>query len=314
MIDRQFRFIVLSSIAAALIHPTSVCRADLFALSTGMEILHRIDADTLTITQSYVEPSAFPPPSPPFSGLAFDGRILSWTSDLSGFSELHQFDAFTEQPLPPVPLFEILPPNTIAGLGALGPGLPGLSGPLLGVTRPRLALPEPMPATIYHIDPFGAAYPLGDLPPEYTATGLDIDPATGEIWISARNINEPMAQLLNVSVFDPLQSAPAIRDDDEFAAAAAAAPSIIINSVLTVPLPPLSIRGVGFDEGRMYVLAAVRMLHEIDRTTGQILRSGPLPIDGIFAGLTGGTLVPEPTAWGLAATTLVALLVRRRRT
>jgi hypothetical protein len=193
----------------------------------------------------------------------------------------------------------------------LGPGFPGVSGALLGVTRSRFPLAEPMPAMVYHIEPFGSAYPLGELPPEYIASALDIDPATGEIWIAARIAGQSATQLLNISVFDPFQSAPALQDDEEFAAAAA--PGVVINRVLSSPVPPTAVRGVGFDDGHMFVVTTNRFLHEIDRTTGEILRTAELPITGLIGGLSGGTLVPEPDAMAMTATMVAVALAGRRR-
>jgi hypothetical protein len=287
------------------------CRADLFVLTTGPEPLHRVDTATLGIVESYLDPFGFPV-SAAFSGLAFDGRILSWTVDLFGMAELHQFDAFSRIPLTPTPLFDVSPTDPIAGLGALGPGVPGVFGPLYGVSRSRIIQPSFNPATIYRIGPFAPLQLLGQLPPEYIAGSMDVDLATGEIWIGARNTALQRAELLSISVADPFQAPAVLQGDDEFSAAAAAAPAVIINSVLTPPVPPIAMRGLGFDEGRMFIVTGARTLNEIDRTTGEILRSVELPNIGVIAGLAGGTLVPEPATFSSMAITLVAAVVRRR--
>jgi hypothetical protein len=104
-----------------------------------------------------------------------------------------------------------------------------------------------------------------------------------------------------------------LHSDDEFATAAAAAPSVIINRVLTPPLPAIASRGLGFDNSRMFVVTGARTLNEIDRTTGEILRSVDLPSDiGVIAGLSGGTLVPEPAALALMAMFCIAAARRCR--
>jgi hypothetical protein len=143
---------------------------------------------------------------------------------------------------------------------------------------------------------------------------MDVDAATGEIWIGARNTALQRVELLSISVAGPFQ-APAVRQgDDESSAAAAAAPAVIINSVLTPPAPPIAIRALGFDQGRMFIVTGARTLNEIDRTTGEILRSIELPNIGVIAGLAGGTLVPEPAALlSMAMTLLAAALTHCRR-
>jgi len=306
MNPRRFQLLAICAVLFANRYHATSCRADLFALGSGVPMqVHRVDTATLSITNSYVSPFGTPVISL-FSGLAFDGRYLSWTQDLSGFNELYQFDVLTEEWLPPVPIFDILFPEAIVGLGHLGSDN---GNALLGVTRWRFLPPPELPTSrVYRIEPFGLALPMGELPPEYRALSLDVDPVSGEIWIAAQNTSLQRIELLHVGVPLLNPDAPLLADaTDETAHPLDIGPGVFIQSVLAPPLPPGSIRGVGFDDGRMFVVRANRILHEIDRNTGEILRTAELPLIGLIAGLAGGTVVPEPSSALLMAAILATL-------
>jgi hypothetical protein len=289
--------------AGALLAGPATARADLFAIATTTNQVLRINSSTLGVTHTYDSPIAFGSPSA-FVGAAFDGRILSWTRSLAGgaIHELIQFDVVSESWGPPLPLFEIMPPYQLAGLGALGPES---GGALLGVasTMPVAQLPS----MFYRIEPFGFALPLGELPPQYNALGLDIDPDTGEIWVAARNLEATPAQfeLLRVSLPGFLPELAANAGMSAESPQPAIAGPTIEQAIQLAFLPAAPPRGVGFDNGGMYVISATRTLAEVNRADGTILRSVQLPGTFLIGGLAGGTVVPEPS--GLILMALAAL-------
>jgi hypothetical protein len=299
--------LTVSTLIAALLlgAGTDLCRADLFALTSGLPQVVRIDSATLQVKQTYADP--FGPIGPPvsslFTGLAFDGRRLTWTQDLGGITGLAQFDVLTEEWIPPMPIFDIFFPENIAGLGYLGPDS---GGAFLGVSRSRINEPL-MPAQIYRIEPFGVALPLGELPPEYRAQALDVDPTTGDIWIAAQNIALQRIELLKIGIVEPLPELLAA-DDEELASPLAVTPGVVIQHVLAPPLPPTSIRGLGFDNGQLFVVSVNRTLYEIDRATGDVLRSAAFTLPASIGGLAGGTVVPEPRGLALTVVALVSAL------
>jgi hypothetical protein len=84
---------------------------------------------------------------------------------------------------------------------------------------------------------------------------------------------------------------------------------------------PNLIRGLGFNNGSMFVagrnpVAMANYVYEINRSTGEVIRSFTLPVASPVAALTGGAVfnpVPEPGSLVLVAIGCVLAHGRRRR-
>jgi hypothetical protein len=148
-------------------------------------------------------------------------------------------------------------------------------------------------------DPFlmNMNFPPGELPPNLVAQGADVDPATGDLWISVDEFsgNSIVGRRL-------------IRSDLS---------GTVLQTVTPALAQPTLIRGVGFDAGAMFIggrhlPSATINIHEVDRTTGAIVRSFPVPVAGNLGGLAGGEVIPEPGSVLLAAVALGGLAARYR--
>jgi hypothetical protein len=288
------------------IGPTA-CRADLFTVDSPSGDILRIDSTTLAVTKTYANLSG-PVGAALFTGLAFDGRVLTCTRNVNlSAQEVVQFDLLTEQWLPPIEVHNVLPPEVISGLGALRPEI---GGGLLAITTTPGSIN--LPAMFYRIDPSGEALPLGELPVEYQALGLDVDPLTNEIWVAARHKVENRLDLLQISIPQLLSSSAIVADPLDEPQQVIVGPSLV--KVLSPAFPRNSPpRGVGFDHGHMFVATILGPLYEVDRTTGELLRTLELSITGAVGGLTGGNVVPEPSAAMATAVAAVLLAPRKRR-
>jgi hypothetical protein len=311
MIRRGHVLSTLVAFATLCVASPQPCRADLFAVATGPGSVVRIDSDTLEVTNTYPNPFGVVGPSA-FVGVAFDGRMLSWTRSVAGgsFHEFTQFDVIDEVFLPPVPLFGILPPYQISGLGALGPEFGGSLLAVAGTTFPGSA-----PGMFYRIEPFGGAIPLaGELPPLLTPLGLDVDPNTGEIWVAVRNFEEPPIhnELLRVSIpeLQPLAALASVADDAPLPVVAGPTIEQVIQLAF---IAPAAVRGVAFDDGHLFVASGNRQLFELDRVDGTLLRSVQLPGSFIIGGIAGGVVIPEPSTALLLAFAAAAGIQRRKR-
>lgn len=280
------------------------CSADLFAvLSSSREVL-RIDSATGDVTRKYPFPEWLAVPPSSTVGLAFDGRVLYLNARPDGGTEyLWQLDVvdnfwYPEEFLDTFSdVSEELVPLT--GLGYL-PGDPG-TGILIGVSR---NFGDDPPSHIFQYEIIGGApgvfpisFPPGQLPAGMAADGADIDPATGDLWIGVADLGEgnPTPRLLRTDLAGT------------------------VLETLTPDLGPATIiRGVGFDADAMFI--GVRNLpdvtneiYEIDRSTGEVLRSFVLPGDGTIGALTGGAVIPEPGGLVLATLAFCGLVVSCRR-
>jgi hypothetical protein len=295
------RHLGLFSIAAAAalctLFAPSACRADLFALtsSAGIGQIHRIDADSGAVLRTYDVP--FLPIFGVHSGLAFDGRILyvaqTVVPDLIEIQRFDVVDEFWLEPpgfFPPIfaPTFDrvaglglVRMPENRASLIALSanqqPGLPGMSMEVVEIE-------------LFDAFPGSAARPVASFPAQFRGLGLDVDPLTNEIWLATRD------SVTGIQSLKQIDLAGNVLGD--------------LPIVGSPPVPPL--RGVGFDDGRLFVTNATRTISEIDRTNGTVVRSFTLPITGLIGSLTGGEVVPEPNG-GILFLLAVAFGLNRRQ-
>ena len=293
--------IFLTAIAFCALFARTECPADLFALGSSRAEIHRIDSTTGTLIKTYSILPGFSAPTIR-SGLAFDGRTLYVTlgTPVSPIVEIARFDVVDEVWLPPTIVDTPLsfPPDGFGGLGFRREnGRSSLFGVVLNQSFPD----DPLEVYEYEVfDSFPFPFPIAShqfFPPnggsQYWGIGLDVDPDTGEIWMATREFITPPA----------LQSLVQI--------------DLNGNVLATLPLelepPSRPIRGVGFDNGQLFVADVLRNIHEIDRTDGHIIRSFTLPVEGLIGALTGGDVVPEPTAAWLLVLGVIVGPRRRRR-
>jgi hypothetical protein len=176
------------ALAAALVSAPG--RADLFAVSTGGDEVLRIDTASGSVRRTYPFPDFLPPGNPPNFALAFDGRILYLARGGGGFSELLYLDVVNHVWFPPsfVDTFSPSGPQSLTGLGYRPDEF---GGSLIGVSR-SIPLVGGPPSNIFQypafpfFDPFlmNMNFPPGELPPNLVAQGADVDPVTGDLWIS----------------------------------------------------------------------------------------------------------------------------------
>jgi hypothetical protein len=286
-------------------------RADLFAVAASNNQILRLNSATLEVTHTYDNPDG-PIGGSSTMGVAFDGRILSWTRGFGGgiVQELHQFDVVNETWAPPFQMFDIIAPYQIAGLATLGPDS---GGDVLGIATAPLGLQ--LPSMFYRISPPGFAIPLGELPVNYNPVGLDIDPVTGETWVVARNLDvTPLTfELLRVHVPGAQPTLAALSEATVETPQPVTAGPTIEQAIRLAFAPGAPVRGLAFENGGMYVVAANRTLAEVNPTDGTILRSLVFPGPNTIGGLAGGTVVPEPSAAILLALAAAAVVRRHRR-
>lgn len=288
-------------LVAAALSPAALCRADLFAAIPAEGQILRINSASGAIVDAYEIPIWLPPVSPSAMGMAFDGRWLSINVGSAGLQELWQFDVVDEYWLPggfiDTTAVPAGPPRSIAGFGYLPNGIGGAN--LIGVTLRNAAV---APSYIFQFGPLpgfpNSVLPVGppvELPANLSALGADVDPATGELWIGVDEIIEGV-------------NVPRLVRADYTGA---------ILQTLTPSGSASPIRGVGFDDGAMFI--GVRNLprqsneiYEVDRTTGAVLRTITLQPEMRIAALAGGPVIPEPSAGMLLAVSAACALARRR--
>lgn len=291
--------VVLAGLAAA------PCRGDLFAvMSTGRDVM-RIDSATGVVTRTYTLPDYFPPPNAPAFGLAFDGRMLYLTRGAGPLSQIWFLDVTTNVWFPPA-FADTFTPSGEQPLSGLGFRHDEFGGSLIGVSRSFAGGP-PSPSHVFQympqpfFDPFliNTNIPPGELPANLSAHGADIDPDTGDLWIVAD-------QLMGQTIVGRRL----IRSDLNGT----------VLQTLTLPniSPPVMLRGLGFDAGAMFVggrqfMTNTNFVYEIDRSTGEIIRSFAIPGAGSLNGLAGGDVIPEPSSALLAVIALSSLATKYRR-
>jgi hypothetical protein len=270
--------------------PAGTCKADLFALMTSNGGIVRLDSASGAVIDTYpIDPFITLPGAPTVdSGLAFDGRHLYVDIPITpGFEEVWMFELATEtwHPLAMLETFLIDPPSVerISGLGYMT----GTFGEptLVAVTRRESS--EPAHIVQYLLTtPFSPTVPLlpaGELPGDIDPLGVDVDSSTGEIWISAEQVQ------------GTTRTAVLLRAE-------------LDGTILETLTPALGLavvpRGMAFDNGQMFVGArnlpnVSNEVYAIDSTTGAILNTFVVPGNGTLAALTGGTVVPEPTTGAL---------------
>lgn len=284
------------AVALGLVAP---CYADLFAMTTTGDRVMRIDSTTGAITRSYPLPDYFPP-TPPTSGMAFDGRILYLARSTPIHTDILFLDVVDHLWYPPVLAETYTPPNNSHSLGGLGFRPDEFGGSLIGVSR-FTANVGPSHIFQYPIwsqpifDPLliNINFPPGELPANLSAHGADIDPATGDLWITADEVSGNMVLGRRL-----------IRSDMTGA---------VLQTLIPAVPPVTMIRGLGFDEGAMFVAgrhlpSLTNSIFEIDQTTGAVIRSFPIPDGGLFGALTGGEVIPEPTSALLVALALAGVI------
>jgi hypothetical protein len=279
--------------------------ADLFALiNTTNEIL-RIDSASGAVTQTIPAPEFFPSTGGLNSGMAFDGRVLYVSRSVSFTDLLFMYDV-VDSFWYPQPVFlptmqnPAFPPQPVSGLGIMPDGFGG--GNLFAVSANPAGDP---PSYLYQLHTYGpwfdvvgpVADPIG-LAPNLNANGADVDSATGEVWISAGELGVPSPNLRLLHID-------------------------LAGNVLATLSPDLGapnlIRGLGFNNGSMFVagrnpVAMANYVYEINRSTGEVIRSFTLPVASPVAALTGGAVfnpVPEPGSLVLVA--IGCVLAQRRR-
>jgi hypothetical protein len=140
--------------------------------------------------------------------------------------------------------------------------------------------------------PFG--YPIALLPPDRSGTALDVNPANDEIWFATRDAIANTQALLQID----LQG------------------NILSESPIQIgPLGNRLVRGLGFDQGRMYVADGIGNFYEINPVDASTIRSFSIPVNGTIGALTGGTVVPESGTCALVSISAAAVLmfVRHKR-
>jgi hypothetical protein len=294
------------ALACALVMALAApCRADLFAVSTGGNEVLRIDTASGNVTRTYPFPDFLPLGNPPNAGLAFDGRILYLTRGAGGFSEMLYLDVVNHEWFPPSLFVDTFSPSGPQSLTGLGYRPDEFGGSLVGVSRSIPIVGGP-PSNIFQymafpfFDPFSLMntnFPPGELPPNLVAQGADVDPATGDLWIS---VDEFSGQTI--------VGRHLIRSDLTGA---------VLQTVTPAVGQPTLIRGVGFDGGAMFIggrhlPTGTNNVYEVDLTTGAIIRSFPVPMTGILGGLTGGDVIPEPGSALLIAIALGGVAARYR--
>jgi hypothetical protein len=273
----QFRSILsVAAAAAVLLGAGTPCRADLFAFNPPENQIHRIDSNTGQILQSYDVPLG-PNGGTLRSGLAFDGRTLYLSRSFAApIIEILRLDVVDQQWLEPAPVLVDLA-QAVDGLAGLGFSRQPDHNSLVGVNWGGQV--PGFPIQLFEIEVFDSfPAPFGNVLPPFAplfgevGLGLDIDPDTGDIWLATRQ-PEPATHVL--------------RHLDRFG---------IVLDTLTLPFtnPTPIVRGVGFDNGKLFVADAVRNIYEINRTDGSVIRSFTLPVAGLIGALTGGIVVPEP--------------------
>ncbi|MEX2309516.1 MAG: hypothetical protein WD738_18085 [Pirellulales bacterium] len=296
------KFCIFTATTACAMCVAAPSRADLFAVLSTIPGILRIDSATGNVTNTYAFPDYLPPPAPSTTvGLAFDGRIVYMSRRNGGINELWRLDVRNNFWYPPAFLDTFTPtgpPVPLTGLGYLRGGFG--DGTLIGVSQNP---PDDPPSSIFQYfvfpgfpDPVlvNINFPPGELPPNMAAQGADVDPATGDLWIAAEEVvgQSRTPRLLRTSL------------------------SGAVLQTLTPALdPPTLVRGVGFDAGAMFIAGrhlptVSNNIYEIDRSTGAILRSFPLPGSGIVGALTGGSVIPEPGAAFLRSSVSAALQQR----
>jgi hypothetical protein len=293
----SFRLILFLMTLATFTISTDTCNADLFALMTGNGGIVRMDSTTGAVIDTYaIEPFVTFPGSPQVdSGLAFDGRNLyvDIIQNIPGFEEIWMFNLATEtwQPSAILETFFLDPPigKRISGLGYTT----GTFGDptLVAVTRrepnsaPGFILEYPLTPPFFPSIPI---QPAGELPADIDAQGVDVDAATGEIWIAGEQVQgtNRTAILLRAEL-----------------------DGTILETLTPAIGPAVIPRGLAFDNGQMFIGArnlpnVSNEVYRIDPATGAVLTSfvitgGTTPSGGVIAALTGGTVVPEPTTGAL---------------
>jgi hypothetical protein len=281
---------------------TSFSRADLFAKVGNSRDVLRIDSATGNVTRTYSIPEWIPlGNSPGILGMAFDGRTLYMTRPTGGPpNELLRLDVVNNIWFPPTLLIDTFPPEANTLLTGLGFHRDEFGfGHLYAVSQNFI--PPPHSSVFDYIDVLGFpfdpftlnSFPPGDLPAGYRAGGADVDPETGDLWVTTIQTN-PQGMVI---------ATPVIRVN-------------LDGSILETVEPdfdsPVQVRGLGFDAGAMFVAAReiptnANTVFEIDRTTGNILRTFDLPGDGAVGALTGGDVIPEPSTAFMAMLALCGI-------
>ena len=278
--------------------------ADLFALISQTDQILRINSASGAVTQTIQIPEYVPPTGGVTAGLAFDGQVLYLTRSLGTSSFLVRYDVVNDiwdprpvfLPTMPDPAF---PPQPVSGLGIMPDGFGG--GNLVAVTTNPAGDP---PSYMYQFQTFGSwsdmVVPTADrvaLAADLNAQGADIDSSNGELWISANQLNAPLpnTRLLHT----------------DYAGNVLATLTPNLNG-------PIVIRGLGFDNGSMFIAGrnaqqATNNVYEINRSTGEVIRSFTLPVTPPISALTGGAIVPEPGCLMLLSIGIAGFAMRRRR-
>lgn len=281
------------------------CYADLFAYIAPQDQILRIDSASGSVTQTYDIPD-FAPPGSTVSGMTFDGQVLYLTRHLGSFDFLLRYDVTLDFWYPAPDFLPTLPDSNggqqpISGLGIVPDGFGG--GNLIAVTRKPADAPasyifqyQVIPGLFDNVFPDGSN-PVGALPSAMDAQGADYDVATGELWITASELGAPTPnlRLLHTDI----------------------AGNVL--QTLSPALGPASLgRGLGFDNGAMFISGrdvptSTNRVYEIDRISGAVLRSFPLPGNFAPSALAGGTIIPEPGTIVLMSIGHAGLFGRRRR-
>jgi outer membrane protein assembly factor BamB len=296
--------LIAAAIAAVVLVHGAPCRADLFAVGTSQAEIYRIDSNSGTVVDTYAVPDGLPGLTAR-SGLAFDGRILYLsTGNFSVDSvAIHRFDVLNETWLDSTPIIHFDPfgDESLGGLGFKRfPDRTALVATMSNPTSPGF------PFTPLKEIPLDDSVPTGQLVrfgtteaydpswpdiyvPGDSGLGLDVDPATGEIWLTTHDSPTNTSSLYRI---DP--------------------PGVPwpVNTLLSLNARAT---GLGFDQGRLFVADATRTIYELDRNTGSVLNSFTLEGPGLIGALTGGPVAPEPGSVSMLLIAVLTLCGSRRR-
>jgi hypothetical protein len=306
---------------AIILCSATVGRADLFAtMLSGRNVL-RLDSVTGDLLRTYEMPAFISGPTS-FRGMGFDGRFLYLTRTLPGpIDEVWTLDVVDDVWYFPSTQLETFPSEPNSALNGLGVkrGPFGLRT-LLAVGRVNsiIAPPPPSPQSYLFEYPFffpglpgvipNANIPPGTPPVGLDAQGADVDPATGDFWIAGDEVNSER-QIIGHTIMR------------------VALDGTVLQSVTPQVDDLIVTRGLAFDRGSLFIAGRAfgpeglaNRIYEIDRATGEVLNSFPLPISGQGPGmgppvsaLTGGEVVPEPSSAAMTLVGLVYLSVQGRR-
>jgi hypothetical protein len=291
---------VAASAVLILFLVSAPSRADLFAHIVQSGEILRIDSTTGNVTRRYDIPEWLFPAPLSNSGMAFDGKHLYmssvqnqvWTLDVT--ENIWFLPSFLETSLPEplphqIPGLAFLPNEFGGNLVAVARGSGGGDAYL----RQYMGAPFFFPDLMFPFDVHTV-----DLNDDVLVMGADFDPINEELWITADDFGGPpgLPLLMRVDLEGTILQ------------------SLALDLGAITPT-----RGLGFDGGAMFLATRIipgggNRIYEIDRVTGEAVRSFDFPGPNPIASITGGEVIPEPsTAVLMLLASIGSIAIRRRR-